>query len=102
MGIPYRVANYGLGAVATSARFITVPTINLTLLTLSSGNRGLSIFNIGSGTLIWGGSTIAINSGNSIFVNMRTEWLGLQDGWNVYLLANSLNSLISVTEYSNG
>ena len=99
MGIPYRIANYGIGAVASSARFILVPTTNLTRLTISSGNHGISIFNIGSGSLIWGGSTIAINSGNVIFVNMRTEWLDVQDGWNVYLLANSLNSLISVTEY---
>ena len=102
MATAYRITNYGLGAVATTARFITIQTNPVIILTLDSGNRGLSIFNHGTGSLIWGGSNIAVNSGNYIFVNMRTEWMGLQDGWSTYLIADSVATIVSVVEYTNG
>ena len=102
MGTPYRITNYGIGAVATTGRSILIVTNQLTLLLLSSGNRGISVYNHGSGTLLWGSSSIAVNSGNNIFVNMRTEWMNVQDGWSTYLAADQTNALITVTEYSNG
>ena len=99
MATVYRRTNPYLGAVSGTARYITVQTNPAVLLSMTSGSQALSIFNHGTGSLIWGGTNVAVNSGNYTFVNMRTEWTNLQDGWSTYLIADSVSTIISVTEY---
>ena len=99
MGVFYKRTNPNLGSVGTT-KYLTIPTSPATLLTLDSGYMGLTVFNNGSGNLIWGDSNIAVNSGNYQFVNVRTEWYPLTFGWSQYLRAESVATLISVTEYN--
>ena len=99
MGTIYRRTSPQAGGVATSGRYILIATSPVTNLVMSSGNQALSIYNLGSGSLIWGATDISVNSGNYVFVNQRVEWLALQDLWTVYLVADSVQTLINVTEY---
>ena len=99
MGRIYRRTSPNVGAIVSSARYITVATSPITLLVMTSGSQSMSVFNHGSGNLVWGGTNVAVNSGNYLFVNMRTEWQNLQDGWSTYLVADSVATIISVVEY---
>ena len=98
MGTVFFRTSLYLGQVTTS-RTLSISTGVATQIILNSGNQGLSIFNIGSATLVWGDSNLAVNSGNNLYVAMRTEWQGIQDGWSVYVRAESAATLISVSEY---
>ena len=99
MGTAYRRTSPFAGGVATSARYLIIATSPVTQIIMSSGNQGLSIYNLGTGNLIWGSTDIAVNSGNYLFVNARVEWLGLQDQFSVYTVADSVQTLVAVTEY---
>ena len=98
MAINFARTNPFLGTVGTT-RFLSIATNLATQIVLNSGYQALTIFNMGSGTLVWGDSSIATNSGNNLFVQARAEWLGLQDGWSTYVRAESTFTLISVSEY---
>ena len=91
--------NLQLGNVGTS-RVLFIPTAPATLITLTSGYSGLTLFNIGSGSLIWGDSNIAVNSGNYLFPYSRIEWSNLQDGWTTYVRADSISTLVDQAEYT--
>ena len=99
MGTIYRRTSPNVGAIASSARYITIQTSPVVQLVMTSGSQAMSVFNHGSGNLVWGGTNVAVNSGNYVFVNMRTEWQNLQDGWTTYLIADSVSTIISVVEY---
>jgi hypothetical protein len=99
MVIKFVRTNPDLGVVAGTARYLSIVTTPATQIVMTSGSQAMTIFNIGSGTLIWGDSSIAVNSGNNLFVQARVEWLNLQDGWSLYVRAESVATLISVTEY---
>ena len=98
MAIKFIRTNPYLGIVDTT-RVISVATNVATQVILNSGFSAMTIFNQGSGTLVWGDSGIAVNSGNNLFVQARVEWVGLQDRWNVYVRAESVATVISITEY---
>lgn len=98
MGTRWIRVSEGLAAVGTT-RYITIQTNAATQVILTSGYQGLSVFNLGSGSLIWGDSNISVNSGSYLFVNARVEWMDLQDAFGVYFRADSVSSLIAVTEY---
>ena len=98
MGTFFLRTNPSLGSASTS-RYVSIPTSPATLLTLDSGYQALSLFNVGSATLIYGDSNISVNSGNFIYVGAAAEWLDLQDGWQVYLRADSVSTLISYVQY---
>ena len=99
MGTLFKRVSPYLGNVGTT-KLITIATNVARQIVLDSGYLALSIYNIGSGNLLWGDSGIAVNSGNYLFVNQRTEWLDLQDGWSTYVRADSVGTLISITEYA--
>lgn len=98
MGTHYRRASDHLGLVGTST-YLTIPTSPATLITLGSGYQALEIFVVGTGSIFWGDSNIAINSGNYLWAGMGKQWLGLEDGWSVYLRADSIQSIISLSQY---
>ena len=98
MATRYIRTNPYLGSVGTS-RVLSIPTNPATLITLTSGYSGLTLFNIGSGALIWGDSNIAVNSGNYLFPSARIEWTEIQDGWTTYVLADSVATVIEKTDY---
>lgn len=98
MGTRYVRLSEGFLSVGTT-RYITVQTDVSTQVILTSGFQALTVFNHGTGNLIWGDSNISVNSGNYQFVNMRVEHTSLQDGWSVFYRADSVSSLISVSEY---
>ena len=99
MATRYLRADPLTGSVGTS-RILSIPTNPATLITLTSGYSGLTLFNIGSGSALWGDSGIAVNSGNYLFVNARIEWTDLQDSWTTYVIADSVSTLIEQTEYN--
>lgn len=99
MAIIYVRENPFLGSVGTT-RFLNVLTSAAVQVALNSGYQAMTIFNNGSGNLIWGDSSVAANSGNTLFVQSRVEWLGLQEGWSTYVRSESVSTIISITEYN--
>ena len=99
MGTNYIRTDSYTGSLATTARYLVIVTSPVTGITMTSGARALSIYNLGSGSLVWGGSNIAVNSGNYLFINSRIEWADVQDGFKTYVIADSVSTLISITEY---
>ena len=95
----YFRADPQLGSIGTT-RYLTITTAAAQQVIMGSGNQGLFIYNIGSGNLIWGDSSIAVNSGNYIFVNGGREWLNARDQFGIFFRADSVATLISITEYS--
>ncbi len=86
------------GQVSTS-RYVMVTTAAAQLLTIGSGLSALHLFNTGSGQLIWGDSGIAVNSGAYLFVNAGRTFENLQGPFPLYLRAESVQTLVSVTEF---
>ena len=99
MGTVYFRTSPYLGSVGTT-RLLNVTTGSAVQIVLNSGYSAMTIFNEGSGTLVWGDANIAVNSGNNLFVQSRVEWLGLQDAWSVYVRAESVATLIGITQYN--
>ena len=99
MGTIYLRINPQLGSIGTT-RILNVTTGAAVAVILNSGYQAMSIFNQGSGTLVWGDSSIAVNSGNNLFVQSRIEWLALADSFTVYVRAESVATIIGVTEYN--
>mgnify|MGYP001597722901 CR=1 FL=1 len=99
MGIRYSRVGENYASVTTS-RYILVGNSSETQVFLGSGNSALSIFNHGSGSLIWGASALRIGSGNYLFESARIQWEKLSDGWSVWCLADSVQNIITVTEYN--
>ncbi len=92
------IASDRLGSVGTT-RYITITTAAAQLVQITSAKSAMQVFNLGSGNLIWGDSSIAVNSGNYIFVNGAREWTNVNTNFNVYFRADSVQTLISITEY---
>jgi hypothetical protein len=86
---------------AGSTRYLTINSSQATRIVLTSGASALSVFNQGSSSLVWGGSSIAVNSGNYLFPSSRIEWNTVQDGFSVYFISDSVGYLgiAAVTEY---
>ena len=101
MPVVYRRSNAQLGSVAGvgTSRYLNVTTAAAVILELGSANQAFTLFNIGSGNLLWGGSDIAVNSSNILFVSAGRTFEGLQDSFQVFLRAESVSTLISITEY---
>ena len=98
MGINYRRTQPLFGTVGTT-RILTVATNPATLITLTSSYQAMTLANMGSGILLWGDSGIAVNSGNQLFVTALKSWDNLQDGFQVYVRAESVSTVITVTEF---
>ena len=84
--------------VATT-RFLNIITTTTTQIFMSTGYTAIRIFNSGSNTLIWGDVSISTNSGNFLFPLMATEFSGVVDNFSFYMIADSANSLLTITEY---
>ena len=59
----------------------------------------MHLFNNGSANLMWGDSSIGINSSGVIFPLAARNWQNMEDGWFTYVLAESAATNITITEY---
>lgn len=87
-----------IGSVSTS-RFITIPTSPVTFITLNSAAFGAFIYNVGTPTLLWGGSTIGVNSGAFLYPSTGMEWTNVEDGYSFYMMADSVAGFVIINEY---
>lgn len=94
----YRRPNSQLGADVTS-RLIVITTAAAQLVSLSSGYSAVNIMNNGPSTVSFGDSSLSAGSGNVIFPYAQYEFLNVEDGWSVYMRANSLATTIAITEF---
>jgi len=82
-----------------STRYITIITATLTSIVMSTGMTGIRLYNSGSNTLIWGDASISTNSGNFLYPGMATDFGEVNDNFTFSMVADSANSLLSITEY---
>lgn len=87
-----------LGSVATS-RYINVATTSAVSVVIGSATSALRLYNLGTGSLIWGDSNIAVNSGNYLFPYSGITWEGVEDVFTVYVRADSVATTVAVTEF---
>ena len=80
------------------SRFQTIQTSPSVQILLTSGFQAMSIFNQGSGNLLWGSSNIGVNSGNYLYVGARKDWENVQGNWSTYFIADSVSTIITITE----
>ena len=99
MGTRYIRPDPLLGAILPTGRYLSIPTSPVTQITLGSGASAISFFNHGTGTILYGASNIAVNSGNYLFVNGKVAFDQLQDGWIGYVIADSISAIMAITEY---
>ena len=103
MATRYIRAGGGFASVGTS-RYLMIATNVATQIVMLSGSQTLRIFNNGSGFLLWGDSNIAVNSANYIFPLGAYSWpddgnVTLADEWSTYVRADSVQTLITVTDF---
>ncbi len=101
MGTPYVRATPYVGKAGTT-RLITITTAAAQQVLLGTGFTALQLFNIGSGSLVYGDSSIAVNSGHYLFVSAARQWENLPADWSIYLRADSVSTLVSVREGVEG
>lgn len=98
MGTRFVRTTRGYALVETS-RWVLVPTSEAVQIVLTTGYTALRIYNSGTNTLIWGGSGIRTNSGNFLFPSASKEWENIEDNFSFWMVADSANSFITVSEY---
>src|SRR3990167_2712111 len=98
----FRAGN--LIAIVHTSRYISLNSSQATRIFMTSGATGISLFNQGSTSLVWGGTNIAVNSGNYLFPAGRVEWLDVQDAFEFFAFSdsNGTTGLAHITEYRNG
>lgn len=86
---------------ATTTRYVTVNSSLATQVIMNTGYSALRLFNQGSTPLIWGDSTIAINSGNYLYPSASIEWNPVQDNFSFYIISDSTGTIgiAEITEY---
>lgn len=86
---------------AATTRYITVNSSLATLVTMSTGYTAISMFNQGSSPLVWGSSSVGVNSGNYLFPYGRIEWPDVNDHFSFYVVSdsNGVSGLAQITEY---
>lgn len=91
-------------AVVHTSRYISLNSSQATKIVMTSGSTGISIYNQGSTPLVWGGTNIAVNSGNYLFPAGRVEWMDAQDAFELFMFSDSTGTtgLAHITEYRNG
>ena len=82
----------------TTTRYLLIPTDTTTQIYITTGYTAIRIYNSGTNTLIWGDTTIVTNSGNFLFSSASKEWEDVSDNFNFYMVADSANSYITITE----
>jgi len=98
MGTYYRRSNTQLGSVGT-ARLVTITTAAAQLVQLSSGCSAINVMNNGPTPVSFGDSSLLMGSGNVIFPYAQYEFLNVSDGWRAYFRADSLQTVIAITEF---
>ena len=100
MGTIRRITDLQLASVDTT-KVISV-TSSETLFTISSGNRAVEITNLGSNTVYYGQSNLAVNSGGIILANGSKFWDTVTDTFSMYLRVSSggVTSIVSAQEYA--
>jgi len=87
-----------LGSVSTS-RYINVATSSAVAVTIQSATTAIRLYNLGTGSIIWGDSNIAVNSGNYLFPYSGVTWTDVEDVFSVYVRADSVAATLVVTEF---
>ena len=82
-----------------TTRYLLIPTTTVTTIVMSTGYVGIRIYNSGSNTLIWGDTSISTNSGNFLFPASAHDFEEVNDNFSFSMIADSANSLVSITEY---
>lgn len=82
-----------------STRYLNIITTTVTSIVMSTGFTGIRIYNSGSNTLVWGDASISTNSGNFLYPGMATDFGEVSDHFSFSMVADSANSLLSITEY---
>ena len=98
MGIPRGRSSFLYGA--PTSRTITVTTAAAQALILGSARMAVTVYVHGTGTLLWGDSSIAVNSANVLYPAMSYTWEHIEDGFPLFLRAESVQTIVTVTEYS--
>ena len=91
-------------AIVHTSRYLSINSSQATKIVMTSGSTGISIYNQGSTPLVWGGTNIAVNSGNYIFPSGRLEFLDAQDAFELFMISDSDGAIgiAHITEYKNG
>lgn len=100
MATRYFRAGNNFYSVATT-RYITVNSSLATQVVMSTGFVAISMFNQGSSPLVWGSSSVSVNSGNYVFPYGRIEWADVNDHFSFYVVSDSdgIAGLAQITEY---
>ena len=75
---------------------------NETLYTLSSGNRALEITNRGTQILLYGQSSVIVNSGGLIYGGGSKFWDSVTGDFTLYLAINSIGVTTNVSAQEYG
>jgi len=91
-------------AIVHTSRYISLNSSQATRIFMTSGSTGMSMYNQGSTPIVWGGTNIAVNSGNYLFPAGRIEWLDVRDAFEFFAFSdsNGTTGLAHITEYRNG
>ena len=76
-----------------------MPTTDAVQVVLTTGYTAMRMYNMGSHSLVWGGSAVRTNSGNFLFPSVGFDFGEVEDNFNFNIVADSANSFLSVTEY---
>ena len=99
MATYFRRPNSNLGIVGTQ-RLISITTAAAQQVFLSSGFTAINVMNNGPATCSWGDSSLLAGSGAVLFPYAQYEWASLNDGFSVYFRADSVSTIIAITEFS--
>jgi len=93
----FRAGNF---VETVTTRYLALNSSLATKIVLTSGYTVMRIFNSGSTPIVWGDSSISVNSGNYLFPYGSEEFGEVQDDFNFFAFSdsNGTTGLITITE----
>lgn len=82
-----------------STKSFSILTTPASQILLDSGFQAMTVYNVGSGNLWVGDSSVTVGSGQQVLTGASKSWDNLQDGWSFFCIAGSNATTITVTEY---
>ena len=98
MGTNFIRTNLQIASVSTT-RLITITTASAQLITAGSAAFQIMCQNNGPANVSIADSSISMGSGDVVFPYANREFLNIADGFNVYLRADSVATVVSWTEF---
>lgn len=103
MGTNYIQTNQASFTHVGTTRLITIPTAPATQVAISvSAARVIFITNVGADAVAWGDSAVTALSGGILFYSMGKQWDHINQDWDMYFIADSVQSVIAVQELVDG